>query len=281
MKIQQLFFLLILILLPLSCTSDYANNSLPDDKVVVQGYIYSDHDVQRLSLNYTFSLNSSDTIGQPVTDAAVAVYVNDIVYPFYHNQDMPGEYFSLQGFLQPKAGDRLRLEVLHQQNLIEAYSSMPPAPVNLQLSRKDMRFPNKDMADLTSAELNNLPNIAIDITWDQQSLGQYYYFAKMRNIDANPNALKIYGPGVLAIPTTFSTNLRALNGFSVDYKDVSHTGAHVVSVYRVNQEYADLYGTLFDQNARGVQAPATNVENGLGIFTGFTCSTDTFFVVQK
>jgi len=48
-----------------------------------------------------------------------------------------------------------------------------------------------------------------------------------------------------------------------------------VSVYRVNQEYADLYEGR-RQDSRDLNEPSTNIENGLGVFSAFN-SDSTFF----
>ena len=59
----------------------------------------------------------------------------------------------------------------------------------------------------------------------------------------------------------------------------SHYGTHQIIVYRVNPEYAALYESSGNSTLSLAQPP-TNVENGLGIFTGV--SSDTLYLeVEK
>ncbi len=42
----------------------------------------------------------------------------------------------------------------------------------------------------------------------------------------------------------------------------------MVRVYKVNQEYANLYRSR-EQDSRSLNEPLTNVQNGLGVFSAF------------
>jgi len=53
----------------------------------------------------------------------------------------------------------------------------------------------------------------------------------------------------------------------------------LVQVFRVNQEYVDLFENI-DQDSRNLNEPPTNIANGLGIFTAFN-SDSIFFEVKK
>lgn len=60
---------------------------------------------------------------------------------------------------------------------------------------------------------------------------------------------------------------------------ITHYGLHRVRVYRVNQEYADLYDTR-QQDSRDLNEPLTNIVNGLGIFSAFN-SNEIYFTAVK
>jgi hypothetical protein len=57
-------------------------------------------------------------------------------------------------------------------------------------------------------------------------------------------------------------------------------GRHRAKIYRVNQEYADLYESR-EQDSRNLNEPLTNVKNGLGVFTAVTCDSIFFKVLKK
>jgi hypothetical protein len=60
---------------------------------------------------------------------------------------------------------------------------------------------------------------------------------------------------------------------------LTHYGAHEVRVYRVTVDYARLYGSR-QQDTRDLNEPASNIHNGLGIFSGFASRSTTFTLVK-
>ena len=58
-------------------------------------------------------------------------------------------------------------------------------------------------------------------------------------------------------------------------REFSHYGTHQIIVYRVNPEYAALYERS-GNSTLSLEEPPTNIENGLGIFTG--ASSDTLYL---
>jgi len=51
-------------------------------------------------------------------------------------------------------------------------------------------------------------------------------------------------------------------------------------LYRVNQEYVDLYKSR-DQDSRNLNEPLTNIENGLGIFSAFANDSVYFYAIKE
>jgi hypothetical protein len=69
------------------------------------------------------------------------------------------------------------------------------------------------------------------------------------------------------------------NEYTLNATTLEKYGQHRVKIYRVNQEYADLYENR-NQDSRNLTEPITNVVNGLGIFTAFSYA-DVYFDVKK
>ena len=65
----------------------------------------------------------------------------------------------------------------------------------------------------------------------------------------------------------------------INFTEIQYWGQYIVKVYRVNQEYADLYENL-EQDSRDLNEPPTNIKNGLGIFSAFN-SQNVYFRVEK
>ncbi len=69
------------------------------------------------------------------------------------------------------------------------------------------------------------------------------------------------------------------NEYRINAMQLTHLGKHIVKVYRVNQEYADLYGSR-QQDSRELNEPLTNIHGGLGIFSAFN-SASAIFTVEE
>ena len=69
------------------------------------------------------------------------------------------------------------------------------------------------------------------------------------------------------------------SSYQINFGEIAYWGKYVVKVYRVNQEYADLYENL-EQDSRDLNEPPTNIKNGLGIFSAFH-SQNVYFNVEK
>ena len=63
-------------------------------------------------------------------------------------------------------------------------------------------------------------------------------------------------------------------------RDLQQFGDHRVIVYRVNPEYAALYESA-SNSSLNISEPPTNINNGLGIFTGISSDTLFFKVIEK
>jgi hypothetical protein len=62
------------------------------------------------------------------------------------------------------------------------------------------------------------------------------------------------------------------NYSTISFQELTHFGTHRIIIYRVNNEYVQLYNSM-DQDSRELNEPFSNVENGLGIFTAFNSDT--------
>lgn len=63
--------------------------------------------------------------------------------------------------------------------------------------------------------------------------------------------------------------------FDINAADFTTFGKYIVKVYRINQEYADLYESLA-QVSRDSNEPLSNITNALGIFSAFASDSRIF-----
>lgn len=96
--------------------------------------------------------------------------------------------------------------------------------------------------------------------------------------DANYKSL--ISTGGLGINFEFTTTPTQENVLSLrPLIHYTQYGTHKVTIYHVNEEYALLYETS-TQDSRDLNEPYTNINNGLGIFSGFA-SQEVYFEVIK
>jgi hypothetical protein len=70
----------------------------------------------------------------------------------------------------------------------------------------------------------------------------------------------------------------AADSIAISPLSLAHYGLHQVRVYHVNTEYAALYESR-QQDTRDLNEPATNIRNGLGVFSAFGSRTVLFRAV--
>ncbi len=68
--------------------------------------------------------------------------------------------------------------------------------------------------------------------------------------------------------------------YSINLLSLRDLGPHEVKVYRVNEEYNDLYENRA-QDSRDLNEPPSNISNGLGVFSAFNSQSVLFVVVRE
>ena len=105
----------------------------------------------------------------------------------------------------------------------------------------------------------------LTVNWAQEEDALYYILVE--NIDENPVAFETqFGRP----PREFISQPTSRGEYTVNAMMMTHLGKHIVKVFRVNQEYADLYQSR-NQDSRDLNEPLTNIEGGLGVFSAFNC----------
>ena len=102
------------------------------------------------------------------------------------------------------------------------------------------------------------------------------YYTVTRCIEAVPQAIATDTLRRFEFVSQPTSQLR----YRVQVQNIRYTGAYRIYVYRVNQEYADLYRSR-QQDTRTLNEPLTNVRNGLGVFSAFASDSVTFYVTLQ
>ncbi len=263
---------IVLLALTAACNSETID---PEEatRLVVEGFLYTDQAVEGLKVSQLIPFNAEEGSSYAIDDAEVEIAVANEVFTLEPRRDGTGIYDYLGTGLGIQEGVTYQLSLRYESEFVEATTTVPPAPRGIAISEEIIEMPPitnfQDLRNLREQE-------PIDVTWDNAA-GDYYYVL-VENIEVNPeeiNQLEFGGRPNFALITQPTT----LDNYRVRPNDMTQYGIYRVVVYRVNQEYVDLYETS-EPDSRNLTEPLTNVENGLGIFTSFNSDTIYFEIVK-
>jgi len=251
------------------------------DLVVVRAYLYANEPVTEIQLTSTVALGSEDSVGPPISDADVKLIKDGITYQLEPTPGREGYYYYPGEDLTVNTGDIFRIEVTYYGKLAYAQTVVPPAPAGV-----GMTFDELVVEDFSAGGFGGgfgfmrrfmvEDTTAVRVTWLNEENSSYY--VTLENVETDPQqietGLPFARPGrIISIPITGEE-------YIISLFNVTHYGRHEAKVYRVNQEYVDLYSSR-RQDTRDLNEPLTNVVNGLGIFTAFNSKSAFFDVVRE
>ncbi len=277
MMIKDILFklpLFALVVLIISCNKQTPNQS---DKVVVEAFLYAGETVDDVNLAKLLAYGGEDTIPKPINDAEVTITWNNKTFELSNSSDT-GSYHYPFSDLKIKEGELYQLNVNHAGFEITALTICPSKPSAPTTSKDTLRIELFSILDsfLTGGNTNIPDPDSLVIEWVNPN--NDYYFVVAENVE--PIQVAIYPPifGLIG-DFFFQTTPTQANRYVFTDLDFRHFGRHKIRIYKVNQEYVDLYQS-YEQDSRTQAEPITNIFNGLGIFTAVNYSTVDLFVTK-
>ena len=214
-----------------------------------------------------------DTIVQKIADVDIEILHNGNSYQLTPS-DSAGYYHYSGTDLEISLGESYQIEIEYFNNLTTAETTVPFPPTGLTISQNIFSI-NPEQMYADKEFWMNMPQI--EISWDES--GNDYFYILIENVEEEP--IDIYsgrkrGKGFRRITLPVQGN----NYTFMPMEIVQQYGTHLIRVFRVNQEYADLYESM-QQDSRDLNEPLTNISNGLGVFTAFSCDSLYFEVDQE
>lgn len=265
------------------CNKNLSNAD--DSKLVLEGYLFQGEVVDSVHITKTVSFESTDTVYPPVSNAQVVITWNN--KPFTLQSIGKGYYNCNDNNLKIKVGDTYGIAVNYNGTTATSSTVIPSIPTGINLSDNvlyvDTTFSFNPFGGNPSLGNN------IEISWENKDNSYYYIVIE----STDPNAADITigngnfpngGPnGGFAGPgRIFRFRSQPFRGstYSISSRSMAKFGKHKAKIYKVNQEYADLYNNR-QQDSRNLSEPITNIVNGLGIFTGFSYAEVSFTVSKR
>ena len=261
------------VLLGLLITSCTGSNPVvtEGDDIVVQAYLFAHEPVDDNRLTSTVALDAESGQSPPVNDAQVALVKGSQRYALTPSPGDSGYYHYPGNDLFVEEGDHFTLEIQHNNRLITGETVVPEPPVNVALSSTVLDL--FDPADSQFGTFPDLESLTVEVSWDNEE-GALFYLV-IENIEQDPEAIEIS----FKRPQDFISQPTQQDSFRINQGMVTHLGRHLVHIYRINQEYADLYESR-EQDSRDLNEPLTNINNSLGVFSAFNSQTVLFEVIE-
>lgn len=248
-------------------------------RIVVQAYLYAGEPVKDFYLTELLPYGSDEDSIQKINDAQVSVIYIGNEFLLSKGED-DGHYYYKGTNLFVHEGEEYQLEILYDDVVASASTVVPAPPENLQISDSVITF---EMTMPSMGEGGGQRDTSeIEITWDNDD--NSYFYVLIENIDSVQESFfdGISFPGGNNGQGRFMSRITEptqTDHHRISLMELEYYGNFRAKIFRVNQEYADLYESL-DQDSRNLTEPASNITNGLGIFTAFNSDSVFFNVIH-
>lgn len=182
----------------------------------------------------------------------------------YHDQwkTLDYEYDSIYVLenIEVGAGDVYEIEFEYNEKMISSETTIPNQPEDFQSSSYTIEIPQMGPG---SGEIE--PE---QLTWTNPDYD--YHMVVVESIDEDADL--IFDTDEDHPPRSFRNAPVQGDEQELSPRNFTYFGSHRVILYRLNPEYAALYEDL-GSSSLDLVAPPSNIENGLGIFTGINADT--------
>jgi hypothetical protein len=261
----------------------------PDERFVLQAYLYANEPVWDVSIKNAVPLTVTDSIGEPINDAVITLYKNDVAYTLVSSSDT-GTYQYNGNDLTVDEDDIFSIEAIVGEKTASGTTTVPKSPDGVAMSVENIVLPEINVDGVTGRPEFGImqtlkaliDEVQMDVVWDNPD--NLLHFVVIENAEDNQETIfpdfggKFGSSGGKGSFQRISAPTRE-SSYEINFTEMQYWGQYIVKVYRVNQEYAALYENL-EQDSRDLNEPPTNVKNGLGIFSAFN-SQNVYFRVEK
>ena len=270
---RNVLTMLVCLLGSMACGGDLDFVAPDPDTFVIQAFIFSDEPVEWVTVSGVLPVDADSTEVAPViSNAEITIFRGTERFDLQPTSGEPGRYHYPGEDLDIQIGDVFRLEATVNGRTARAETVVPMAPVGLGLSADSLIAPT--FPPQRGQGPGNLLNARITAQWT--NAGDQLHFVVIDNIEEAPQILP-----TTAIFSRFASRLiqqpTAADSSVVRVVMLTHYGQHRLKLYRVNEEYVDLYRGL-QQDSRDLNEPPSNVHGALGIFSAFSADSSFFEV---
>ena len=271
--IASLFITVIALGVATACDDDLAFAPEIPDTFVVQAFLFAGEPVTEVTMTGVLPIDADSTaVAAPIADARIAIFRAGERFDLSPTEGEPGRYHYPGDDLLVEVGDVFTLEASHGGRTATAETVVPGPPQGLSLSAAVMAPPQ---FGVRGGGFQPGADDALVARWENSASALHYVVVDNIEADPAPFAESPFGGG---FARRFVQRPTAGDSALVSARSLSWFGRHRVRLYRVNEEYADLYEGL-NQDSRDLNEPPSNVRGALGVFSAFSADS-AFFEVR-
>ena len=266
-----------------SCTEEISLTTLEDRTAVVAGYIFANQPIDSIRITESISyagdgtLNTIDGLNVIINDGSEDLILESIGNGYYRNLnhivqedrtysisfEFEGEIVSGESYVNPTKEISISKEVLELEKIEFSGPGGGGGP--------GRGFGAGDQE-------------VVEVTWENDEGS--YYFVDVENVEDDPEYVngifEFFEAQGIERPQRFFRSEPEIVDFYVlnTQRELMFFGTYVITVYRLNAEYAALYQSV-GTSTLNLEEPPSNIKNGLGIFTAVTPHEVVLEVVKK
>jgi hypothetical protein len=268
----------ILIFLFFGCNIN-SDDTPQKDEIVIRAYLYANEPVTDIQITGTIAIGVDTATATPINNASVYLIKDGKKYNLIPSAGDSGYYHYAGSDLKIQTGDIFRIYAEYNGQTAYGETEVPPAPENLTISSDTLYVTSFSTGTPGGTPPTRMDSVRIKAQWD--SVANASYFIVIENMETDPEAISTGGfGGGNRGPSRFLSQPMSQSHYSISQMSLSYYGKHKIKIYRINQEYADLYRSR-QQDSRDLNEPLTNIVDGLGIFSAFSCVEGYFYVEKK
>lgn len=247
-----------------SCTKEEETAPEDFDIPVVEAFLEPGGNVMvKLSKMLPFT-EDEYTESLIIDNAQVYINYNETDYLLSPVNGNPGHYENLNSNLTIISGGTYSLFFDYNGSSVTSTTSIPKKPVNVNLNNIIFEVD-------TPMTMGATQNTAI-VTWDNPDNSYYQITAEYLESSYTP-INENFDSETFADFQKTSTDPISGNLFNLNTRQhLLFFGNYRIIVYKINLEYVNLYEDI-GQSSQNLTEPLTNINNGLGIFTGLNSDT--------
>ena len=260
-----------------ACDDDLAFAPETPDTFVVQAFLFAGEPVTEVTVTGVLPIDADSTaVAAPIPDARIAILRDGRRFDLVPTEGQPGWYHYPGDGLAVRVGDSFGLEAAYGGRTATAETVVPVPPRGLTLSAASMEAPQLGRPGGGGGFPPN-PGAEEALTLRWENAASAYHYVVVDNLEPEPTPFqgndlqRAFAPRFIQRPT-------AADSSRVPARSLTHYGRHRVRLYRVNDEYADLYQGL-SQDSRDLNEPPSNIRGALGVFSAFSADS-AFFEVR-